>query len=566
MIPIATYITWQALSGTASTIEDLRKDLGSLPKLQILNACAVINTVLKTWQGNIDLDEHEQLLRIFFSREFADKLNSIARTSTSPRFVFHRQQLLFLTREAIVHSPDVPDLGKEFEALFAKCCLRSNDLLHHGLAMQPEMSRVERLLPEFVTITDYSYRESIRRKTARTRILLEEILDDPSIKGRPEFVDLPTLFADATSLTIREYSNLVFGTLTKYLKLTLAQYVKRRETFVFSRKYFQNTRLAGDKIGKFLQDISTTTEKLHEASRKSKHLNDFTALRDHPLLMVQEDSYFPLDIGFLADKLETGVFWRVHSLLGSKKQQDRLHTFWGLLFHQYTSQLLQKVCKDSPNRFLPSPKFGDDGEACDGVILAGANAIFMEYKGSMLTAEAKYSGSSESLMADLGRKFIGTDDAPKGVRQLAKSIVKYADKKNPRPIQGIGTVSKIFPLIVARENVIGSPLVNRYLNEQFQALYNRKKIGAIVTPLFVLTIDELEQISPHLSYVRFDEILKAKYKDDPKQTWPFSAVPNQVLKNEPQRVNEELEQKFRRVVDQACRDFFGKPYDEVHPE
>ena len=91
-------------------------------------------------------------------------------------------------------------------------------------------------------------------------------------------------------------------------------------------------------------------------------------------------------------------------------------------------------------------------------------------------------------------------------------------------------------------------------------------IRPIVTPLFVLTIDELEQVAPHLPYVGFDQILKAKYKQDPKQTWPFSAVPNEVLKKEPRRVSEELEQKFTGIVDQACRDFFGKPYEEVESE
>jgi hypothetical protein len=97
-------------------------------------------------------------------------------------------------------------------------------------------------------------------------------------------------------------------------------------------------------------------------------------------------------------------------------------------------------------------------------------------------------------------------------------------------------------------------------------LYNRNTIRSTVTPLSVLAVDELEQISPYLVDTPFDLILESKYERDPSQSLPFSAVSNQLLASLPARANVSLEKKFERVIDEGCMDLFGTPYKRIEAQ
>lgn len=130
------------------------------------------------------------------------------------------------------------------------------------------------------------------------------------------------------------------------------------------------------------------------------------------------------------------------------------------------------------------------------------------------------------------------------------------------------SLAVVYPLLIARDSCLASPFVNKYLNDIFKSLYNRKAIRPTVAPLFVLSIDEIEQISPYLLDTRLDQILEANYRGDRTQSFPFSAVPNELLRNMPARTNYFLERKFENVVDEACKDLFGRPLKllEIEPE
>jgi len=272
-----------------------------------------------------------------------------------------------------------------------------------------------------------------------------------------------------------------------------------------------------------------------------------------------------MDVGFLADMVESGLFWKVRNeALKDSRKRDLLHTLWGTVFGEFVTRLLNDVCKEPANRFLPHPRFLNGGEACDGIIMCNEfSAVMLEYKGSMLTAQAKYSGSPELISAQLEMKFVGTEGRPKGVRQLANAINKFGDKKNPQEIEAVERVATIYPVLVARDEALGAPLVNRYLNRQFKTLYDRKRVRQTITPLFVLTIDELGEISGNLPDVPMDEILESKYKADTSQSFPFSAIQNERLGEAPPQQNASLVKRFEEVIDEACIDLFGRSFEHL---
>lgn len=563
----ATYVGWKEISGQSIPLDKLRLFLSQLPKQQVIFACSLLNTALGTWEGSVNVDEHDQMLGLMFSPQYAQKLSRFARYGNPKRYVFHRQQVLFLIREAAVHAKEnLPDMETGFGGRLGLCCLIANDLLQHPTVTHSDIPDYVRLLPEMVIINDYTYRENILGKIARTKFMLEHIGCEPELRGRKEFVDVPALFEGRVGLSLGDYSTFGIGVLCKYLSFRSQLQFSNPGAFYLGRNYFQIADAKKSALDAFLGDVSVRLQDLTTPCKNAKHNNDFNALRDRPLVEIQEGAFAPTDVGFLADKLESGVFWRVHNeCLSSRKERDNLHTFWGHLFQAYVSRLLQDVTNPaSLNRLISSPMFDKSGEACDAIILCPeSRAIFMEFKSSMLTAPAKYSGEPDQLLSELQEKFVGRPEKPKGIYQLANAITKFARKASPERIEGMPAANMIFPVLIAKDYALSSPLVNRYLNDEFKKLVYRKNLRVVVGPLFVLTIYELEEISPHLIDCALSEILEGKYQQDKTLSLPFLGSKNRVLEGRAPRTNLLLRRKCDEMFDNAWVTFFGKTFREL---
>jgi hypothetical protein len=560
---LATYVTWRELNGSqAVTNSDLLGRLQALPRNEVISACAAINVILKTWLGSVDVDEHERLLKLFFSPNYAARLDARAKRRDEPQFVFHRQQLLFLMKQAALHASPTIAVNGQFNEEFATCCLMVNELLPHDRGPESDFPTLELLMPEMVTVNAYSYKEDLVPKCARAKIMFEEMQCNPAIRNRKGFFDIDSAFFSATGLTIRHFSTLIIATLVKYQSLGLEAIIQNRGAFSLSDSFYSSILIPENTRRAFLSQVSQTTDEFSQACGRVDAQNDQKPLQDKPLVVLPSGEYILSDVGFLIDKLDSGVFWQVHNLgLPSKKQKDNFHALWGHVFEHYVDTLLTTTCRNSPNQYLPWPQFEDGAEVADGIILCGKTAILIEAKGSTITAEAKYSGDSSVLIKELMEKFIGTGDKPKGVRQLANSLIRVGSKSAPHRIKDVKTATKIIPLLVARDSTLSSPLVNRWLNEKFGQLFNRKRIKATITPLFVLTIEELEQILPYLIDTRLDEILESRYRKNPAMGMPFGAVQNDVIQSLPPRSGLLVRGRARRVFDEVCMDCFGKHYE-----
>jgi hypothetical protein len=172
---------------------------------------------------------------------------------------------------------------------------------------------------------------------------------------------------------------------------------------------------------------------------------------------------------------------------------------------------------------------------CDGLVLCAEAAIFIECKGSTFTARSKYTNDPEELRQEIEKKLVGTDDEPKGIRQLKNAVVSVFRQDSPEKINGVDLrrITKIMPVIVTRDD-IGSYLdMNRYLNIRFRAVLGKekKKIKATVTPVFLMSAGNLEDISPYLTDVPLSDILEQRYRADPELRGGFWSVEIPSLKN-----------------------------------
>src|SRR5437899_13071431 len=89
-----------------------------------------------------------------------------------------------------------------------------------------------------------------------------------------------------------------------------------------------------------------------------------------------------------------------------------------------------------------------------------------------------------SLGKEIEKKLVGTDDEPKGIRQL-KNALSVFRKNAPEKVKDVDLrrITKIMPVIVTRDD-IGSYLgMNKYLNIRFREVLGKEKkqIKATVT-------------------------------------------------------------------------------------
>ncbi len=560
---ISVYFTYEELNnGKRSTLEEFRACLSQYSRNKVVYACSALGAVLKSWEGgSMDMEAHEAAVRAAFPPQRAEELVAGSKDKKRKRCVFHRQQLLFVAKEAVLACSEqgLDPLSLRHWGGLGRAFLMANDHLHQNFPPTNDLDKkIINTLAEFVPILESSGWHNFANKVGRTYIFLNEFA--PKLSQHSSFVDVDGLLNRLVGVTTAEYQALSFGAFTKYMQMDLASFRRDPHSFVLDRSFFRNTAMSQVKVNSVLEDISATADACRDALRERNHgSSDFTVWRNKPLFQ-DGDSFYAIDTAFLAEKIETGPFWRVHNSLQTKKEKDQLHAFWGVLFQTYMDWLLSEAVDSEKNRFYASPRFVSNGEeVCDGLILCGASAALLEYKGSTFTAEGKYGGNPSLLQEEIEKKLVGSPKNKKGVRQLAAAIPRVFGRKRSDSIQGVDVsgVRRIYPVLITRDDIGETVLINRLLNKRFQKYCGQRSVRpCTVTPLFCLSAEAAEAISAYLKEASFTDILKARYKKDPSLRSTFLAAGNEVLESIGPRKSQNLDRKFHEFGTAVANHFF----------
>ena len=328
--------------------------------------------------------------------------------------------------------------------------------------------------------------------------------------------DIPQMFEQSTGLRPEVYFPLVMATMAKYATLDVELFQSPHH-FAVRLDWFSNTSLDNAKLERFLADLSADyTEFKRLLGLYDKGISDFTIFRERPVVRLADD-FYPIDFAFLAAKSESAFFWRTQSSLPSK-QRENFHAFWGMIFEKYVHRLLKQSVDGSINQYYESPKYAgrENEQVCDGIMLCkGYAAVFMEYKGSMFRADAKWSGNVTLLEQELQTKLIGKEGgSPKGVKQLANAISNVFGSGQTVSGMDLGSISKVYPVLVTYDEIGDAWFLANYLNEAFKKAVNRKSMSVTVTPVFCVSADPLEALAGILNKVALCEILEGRYKQD----------------------------------------------------
>jgi hypothetical protein len=183
--------------------------------------------------------------------------------------------------------------------------------------------------------------------------------------------------------------------------------------------------------------------------------------------------------------------------------------------------------------------------------------VLIEVKASILTVQAKYGFSSVILRDELLTKAIaGDSDERKGVAQLSHNLERFLRRDE---INGItcDAIKTVYPVLVFLDH--GFTGLNAVYNENFNSAGLRRHYRKTITPLFSLSIDDLENSLPYTHEHGFTDILYSYYRANVEMHAGLSHSKVPILQGQGRGRNP-IRQRFNQFVDDLQRRFFrGDP-------
>ena len=494
--------------GHPSSEEDLSQILHTFNYTDILFILARINLLL---QSREDFFRSERCLQENFCSPNLLNTISVSR-ELSRNIIFNRESTLRLFDKSVSisdpHSPRAPDATYDARYDLAKCYLIANGLLEgehpnfgENLTEEERNALLAALIPSFEYRIDSSPGPHIKYSLVRSKELLE------GLQGTSSTFDVNATFCQATGLSLQDYQYLILSILSVSLSFSLEDILDGSEIFV-------DTQPSPDLVplyDRLLQHTCIPIDELALAIETTPSIpNEFLLLRKYPLMKIAENRIVCIDIGFLLEKLETGIFWIIRDQLESEEagKGKEIIALRGQVFEDYAASIIKRALSDTAactERYIISPKYDhkEQAECTDIAVLSDDTLILLECKAPLLSAKTKFSGDFCNLYDGI------KCNAIKGVEQLWTAIqtLGHTDATQRRRVEEIDIpqVRKIYPVLVLSDRMFSFPFMNRFLDSEFQRLvtYNDLQEHLEIMPLTVLTIENLESLEPYLSDIPF---------------------------------------------------------------
>ena len=554
--------------GYTTSTEKLTQIVGKFNYKNVLVNLARINLFLQRIE---DLADEEILKQAFCPPFWLATIEALRRLQGRP--IFNRQSTLRLLIESARASDpsSIYTLGRAAARNdLAKCYLIANGLLDEGGSgsetNDEEISKG--IIADSIPIIEYAINTSPAYRTKFLTVRSAEFLcrlietEDTRLE-----IDANQTFQQATGLTLQDYQHLVFSILAVYWSYS-PQEIIRQDPSTDGSLFFNPSSVPdlAPLYDKFLRRDCVSIDELKERAENFPSCkNEFRLWRRYPLVEVDENQILCIDLSFLLEKLQTGVFWVIRDQLEKQRRGDgqKIIALWGDIFEDYTASIIKRAigCQEPRvENYVIAPKYdqGQEGECTDVIIHGDDTLILLECKAPLLRGESKFSGDFDTLYAELKDKIIEGERPGKarGVKQLCNAIQSlfHSDESQRRSIKGINisNLKKIYPVLVLSDRMFSVLCMNWFLNLEFQRLMRDtlRETDLDIKPLAVLTIEDLESLEPFLSHVPFhvhlDEWMQWQASVRNNNKLPFSAyLYSLLMENSPE--NTFYDRKFNEI-------------------
>jgi hypothetical protein len=512
---IVRYPTWQELYGTRPTESDLLTELCGLERFHTMLVLCQMNLLLaldrfhSNDQGTTELQTF--LVNLLIDDELFTRLrDTFGHEKLVDLRPFHSLQVLTLMKKVMLDSSKVgglqPGMDTRANISLGRCLMMTNDLLVSEKNIEdiasenPPAKRKIALQMQIGSSMEISNPPQIFTSVVRSDLIFGHLVNDVQSS-----LNLRKAFEQGSGITLEDYVDHILGLLTYYITLDFHKLVGDPSlSYIATKTFFAES--PPEAVEKFWQKEMITIDQLEVSLREPTELKphlDYLPFRKSPFIQVAEGSAIALHLGFVQEKLESGLFWAVVNSVSASEERDLLFTYWGHLFEEYVSRMLAGCFQSSPTTFFPFSPFSDnEEEGFDGILCEGRRLVVMEYKGGFLKATAKYADDESKFLHDLGRKFGAGRGA--GVEQLIRKLgaVFAANPKQRRAITGLDTsrIETIIPVLIVQDSFVSSEITASLLTEIFATMKEKVALDRSIccTPLLVMDISDIEMLKPFL--------------------------------------------------------------------
>lgn len=577
---IGIYVpVYEVFPETEPTLPVFTALLRKLSLTDVLFWCARLNHVV-TSRSNFTHEQKQAFgVRQFFSAaEIAhlDQFCLMERRPADSVTVFFRGQLLELIRWASLFCDDHPDDGTTFEApearqAFAQACLIASDIwarrtYGNALSLKDgiDVAR-QRALGPF-------------RKGAEGSLTSSELAQDLGRGWRLFREEMPrldpgfeVLFQSSTGLSIEDYYVCWSALITNYAK-------PNAEATIFSADTSAPKTACPELFARFLEIESQSPVQLRArlwlstmregASEETAPPFDYRPLRERPILRSADGRMILIDPVFAAEKCAVGPLFHVLPLTNA----NRLFETFGKAFEQYAGETLERTFPAAPGLVSPLSRniegLSTAGERfeIDAVLNYVTDLVLFEVKAVWGRESDLSPERSGALLSLLRNRFSVTEDAVKGVGQLARIIVAIVERRWLGPMDGFADAQRVFPIIVVHDRLLGSPGFGAFIVEEFRNALGPHSVArhgefhrgqiTILAPI-VLTAEDLELLEVSVERSGFRDLLAEYSRFSPDRMSPFSTYLAEISASKRVFANRALAGTSMNVLTYAKERLFG---------
>jgi hypothetical protein len=570
------YFLYKDVFDRTPTVPELLELLKDLDPVETLFLLCKINADLR-------LCKREKQAAAKLQQELAGALlddETVARfkarfgsTNMADRPVFHIPQILNVVRLVVQYSggaEKIEDPATRYK--LGTACLMMNDLMvtaeeQLAIASGSEEDRMRNLMTQMLGPFEVSNTAAITHIAYRSRIMFHLLLNDERVIRRIarecQGFDFSRQFSGSVGIPLSRWLFLLFGFYAYFSNYLDPGGVRHQEFITIDRtKFCGESKITQADLDVVFKTVSVPLDVFKQMlndPRPTEWRFDFVPFKARPLIEVQPGKFLCPDIGFLIEKMHSGVYWAVFEGL-TEEQRPMLFKAWGILFEEYVNWFSSGRMSATPALFHSSPSWADGTECFDGALIQDSRFVPMEYKGGFLKIEARYSGNPKAFEADLDLK-IG-----EGCDQLAWKIGALfdADPAKRKKLKDIPLthVTRVIPILVVQDHILRGPLVNWHINRLFNSLLDRTQLRSdvVVDPLNLVGIHELESMVESAGGGHFDLLhgLQLRCFRDPdmrrSELHNFLMTVPGYGEGKSERVEKILDEQWDEI--EAC--FFGK--------
>ncbi len=384
------------------------------------------------------------------------------------------------------------------------------------------------------------------------------IPEETTVKNRRSYVSFASEFRVAYDVDLDIFLRVLYFLLARSASEDVQGQAPWAKYVIDTQTYFLTTVHSPETAQKVLQILACPLMDMRkelEDRAVQRHGHKIAALERFPFFQVDEHYFIFYDRNLLLRFFTHGIWWRILDKSPPDKQ-EHFRAYFGDVFEIYVKRVLAHACDQSKQmRLHDSLRFNSTQEICDSLIETEDAWIVMEVKASLLMHKSKYSGDGTQLKQDILSRFSGTEEKPKGARQLGRSINRLLKgEQDTMKRLDISGQQNIYPVLISYDTTICNKFIAKMLDAEMRKdLTDIQPTSPVVMPLTILSSEDIEAVSA-LGYKHLMQSLIDSYQ---KSTASLPSFAAQILNKHRQDANVELAYthlNFKQFHDTALKD------------